>query len=57
MRKNKANKVKGEGEMVIVEKLVVETKTDDEDTKFVDELEELCKKYAGKKYCFKWKGE
>ena len=43
--------------MVIVEKLVVETKTDDEDTKFVDELEELCKKYAGEKYCFKWKGE
>lgn len=43
--------------MVIVKKLVVETKTDALDCKFVDELEELCQKYVGKDYHFSWKGE
>lgn len=43
--------------MMLIENLRVEVPEEASEERFIDELEELCKKYAGRAYAFTFKAE
>jgi len=43
--------------MILIENLRVEVSEEASDERFIDDLEELCKKYAGKEYAFTFRAE